>query len=296
MGLNKSKVGKEVGALALLSLVELNDLGPEELTVTRPKFKKPRPPTQPAPEANNVEAKPTPEPPAQRTREVKPVGSPPNILAFLLADLKRLKGQDNFTILGISPKCTQAIAEEAGSRNINRYQEILRGDISTEIRVAAQQMLTIVTSAAATVAMARQGVSSQHDAVDMSNMTTEERAFLQGKKAFANRDYSLARKCFKRARDERLDSVDNLSWLGWAVYHDTEIEKEDRVKEAFDMLRLASSFNPHHEDGQYFLAYVEGHHGLMKQALQRLVGLLGDNPNHESAKNLAREYRGMLKK
>tara|TARA_B110000037_G_C16993117_1_gene453963 strand:+ start:100 stop:780 length:681 start_codon:yes stop_codon:yes gene_type:complete len=217
------------------------------------------------------------------------------LLALLNADLDRLKGQDNFTILGISPKCTQVVAEEAGSRNIKRYQEILRGDISTEIRLAAQQMLTIVTGAAATVAKARQGSVEQQSPVDTSNMTTEERAFLQGKKAFSNRDYILARKCFKRARDERLDSVDNLAWLGWAIYHDKEIEKEDRVKEAFDMLRLASSFNPHHEDGQYFLAYVEGHHGLIKQALQRLIGLLGDKPDNESAKNLAREYRRMLK-
>ena len=292
MGLDKGAVGIEIGALALLSLVELSDLGPEELTVTRPRRRQPaRPPT-----SNILGGKARAKPPVYATLKESHESKISKILALLLEDLERLKGKDSFTILGISPKCTQAVAEEAGARNIKRYQEILRGDISTEVRVAAQKMLTMVTTAAATVASARQGVSDEPVALDMSNMTTEERAFTQGKKAFHNRDYTLARRSFKRARDERLDSVDNLAWLGWAVYHDTDIEKEERVKEAFDMLRLANSFNPHHEEGQYFLAYVEGHHGLMAQALQRLRGLLGNNPNHESAKNLAREYRRMLNK
>jgi len=288
MGLNIASVAREIGALSILSMVDFKELGPEEFTVSRPRVQRSKRQTSDLPVDSVQKTKAKQEPKIKKD-------APSKILTFLLADLERLKGEDSFTILGISPKCTQAVAEQAGSRMIKRYQDILREDINTETRVAAQKMLTMVTGAAATVAKARQGVSEQPDTVDISKMTTEERAFAEGKKAFNNRDYNLARKCFKRARDERLDSVDNLAWLGWAVYHNTEMDKEDRVKEAFDMLRLASSFNPHHEDGQYFLAYVEGHHGLIKQALQRLTGLLGDNPNNESAKSLAREYRRLLK-
>jgi tetratricopeptide (TPR) repeat protein len=116
----------------------------------------------------------------------------------------------------------------------------------------------------------------------------EELAFNEGVKAFSTSDYKRAVQCFRKARDERIDSVRNMAWLGWAVFHNTEKPQEEREEEALDLLRLASSFDPSHKQGQFFLAFVELKTGAVENAIKRLTILLKRYPGHKEAKKLMR--------
>ena len=54
------------------------------------------------------------------------------------------------------------------------------------------------------------------------------------------------------------------------------------------MLRLASSFDPAHRQGQFFLAYVEFKTGEIEQATARLGILVKRYDDHKEAKKLLR--------
>jgi tetratricopeptide (TPR) repeat protein len=116
----------------------------------------------------------------------------------------------------------------------------------------------------------------------------EELAFNEGVKAFSAGDHKRAVQCFRKARDERIDSVRNMAWLGWAVFHNTEKPPEERNEEALDLLRLASSFDPTHRQGQFFLSFVELKTGAVENAVKRLAILLKRYPGHKEAKKLMR--------
>jgi len=133
-------------------------------------------------------------------------------------------------------------------------------------------------------------------AIQYADETTEELAFSEGKKAFSTGDFKRAVQCFRKARNERIDSVRNLAWLGWAIFHNADQPQDERTEDALDMLRLASSFDTTHRQGQFFLAYVEFKTGEIEQATTRLGVLVKRYADHVEAKKLLRMIQAKHKK
>ena len=218
--------------------------------------------------------------------------TPQQTLRRLLSETKRLEGQDPYTILGIAPKSTNEMLKATVQRMESRYSKLSRDpDLSEEARTLAANLAQVVVEAEAEALQERS--QAQADAAPPAPKrpqadpeSIEELAFAEGTKAFAAGDFARATQCFRKARNERIDSVRNLAWLGWAIFYNGEMSEEQRHEESVDMLKLAVSFDPRNRQAQFFLAYVESKLQEPEKAIERLQNLLVLYPDHKEAKRL----------
>ena len=241
--------------------------------------------------------------PARKTRKAfeadkmaKPAGpSAEETLARLKDEHSRLKNADDHTILGIAPGSPDTLVRSTSERLMQRYDDLYQDDSNPkEVRVRARMILRLTQQAEKRILTGREIDDVVEDASTkplepstvQAPQTTEELAYSEGTKAFSTGNYKRAIQCFKKARDERIDSARNLAWLGWAIFHNEEIPTEERIEESLDTLRLASTFDPQHRQGQFFLAFAENETGQTEQAEKRLKILLKKHADHKEAKKL----------
>ena len=293
----------ELGALKVLGLVEFQEVAPRQ--AQQPRKTRPTPAPAPAVEAppQSVvapsESVPEPKPEKPRpppTPVMAPVVSevPPGeaVLRRLKREHKALKNADHYTILGVDPKASQEMIETFSERMKTRYQEILEDPTnSPEILFLAGDIKRWVDNAADLLAKQNSRPRDEVDMTGYADASTEDQAFREGQTAMEAGLYTRATQCFTRARNERLDSARNLAWLGWATYHDQNLDLAERTDEALEFLRLASTFDPHHKEGQYYLAFIEGKNGMAPQAIKRLKGLLLEDKDNSVAQTLLSKLR-----
>jgi CheY-like chemotaxis protein len=210
----------------------------------------------------------------------------------LVREWEALQGADHYTVLGASPRTPPDRLEAQAQRMVDRYGGLASDERQPQpVRELARKILVRVEDAQELVAGRKQAVATFGMAEETEHLSREDQAFQEGQTAMEAGLYERAALCFTAARNERLDSARNLAWLGWATYHNVNLSLEDRCKEGLDFLRLASSFDPHHKEGQYFLAFIEGKHGKPEQAVKRLQGLLQDDPGNRVARTLLNSLR-----
>ena len=229
------------------------------------------------------------------------VANPKQVLLRLKNEKIRLQGQDPYTLLGIAPDSPDEMLRNAAERMIQRYSKLSKDPaLPTEAQEIAADLKQLMERAEARLLNERENQYGQEEQVPAPPPTdvksTEELAFSEGSKAFAAGNFQRAMQCFKKARDERIDSVRNLCWLGWAIFHNQEMPADQREEEALDMLRLANSFNPQHSQACFFLAYVERELGESDKAEVRLINLLRHNEDHREAKKLLRSIQRKKKR
>ncbi len=213
----------------------------------------------------------------------------------LVREWGALQGADHYTVLGASPTTPPDRLEAQAQRMVERYSTLANDEKQPHpVRELAGKILSRVEDAQELVAGRKQAVATFGMEDDAGNLSKEDLAFQEGQTAMEAGLFERAAQCFTAARNERLDSARNLAWLGWATYHNANLSVEDRCKEGLDFLRLASSFDPHHKEGQYFLAFIEGKHGKPEQAIKRLQGLLQDDPGNRVARTLLNSLRREL--
>jgi DNA-binding response OmpR family regulator len=282
LGIRPQDISQQLGALKAMGLVELI-----ETTEAPPGI-----PTNIPPTPESVLAPPVNSPRGPRRQTIP--STPETILKRLDGEYSRLKNADDFTILGLPQSAEDSMVHATWSRLRDRYTEMAEDEsLPTPIRRRAESILRLSKEAAKRVLSDRKGDSTQNETADSQSsppaqQELEELAFNEGVKAFAAGDHKRAVQCFRKARDERIDSVRNMAWLGWAVFHNTEKPQEERNEEALDLLRLASSFDPSHRQGQFFLSFVELKTGAVENAVKRLTILLKRYPGHKEAKKLMR--------
>ena len=234
-------------------------------------------PVQEAPRAARPAPKPTPTSTPGGPRKKSPY--PPRELRAMRRRLRReaetMETFDAWTILGIPHHASKDDAERAIERVRPRYQ--LKPGAPDDVVELAAKVLEKIEAAFVEIIEAPEQVPEETafsfgGEPESSQSTTgrEEEAFAAGKVALAKGDATTAVRCFRAARDERLDSARNLAWLGWAIYQDTSRDEEARVQEALAELQLADSFDSTDVDVQYFLAQVEVAAGLARSALARV--------------------------
>jgi hypothetical protein len=213
-------------------------------------------------------------------------------LKRLVREWGALKDADHYTVLGASPTTPPDRLEAQAQRMAERYSSLANDEKQPQpVRELARKILGRVKDAQELVAGRKQAVATFGMAEGDAQLSKEDLAFQEGQSAMEAGLFERAAQCFTAARNERLDSARNLAWLGWATYHIADLSLEDRCKEGLDFLRLASSFDPHHKEGQYFLAFIEGKHGKPEQAIKRLQGLLQDDPGNRVARTLLNSMR-----
>lgn len=285
LGIPPQDVSQQLGALKAMGLVELI-----ETTEGSPGI-----PTNIPPTPERVIAPPVKSPTGPRTQPIP--STPEAILKRLNGEYIRLKNADDFTILGLPQSADDSMVHVTWNRLRERYTGMAEDEsLPTPIRRRAEAILRLTKEAAKRVLSDRKGDSdtstqartASSQSSQPAQQELEELAFDEGVKAFSAGDHKRAVQCFRKARDERIDSVRNMAWLGWAVFHNTEKPQEERNEEALDLLRLASSFDPSHRQGQFFLSFVELKTGAVENAVKRLTILLKRYPGHKEAKKLMR--------
>jgi CheY-like chemotaxis protein/tetratricopeptide (TPR) repeat protein len=270
MGIPAQDIARQLGALkalGLITLVDVTQASPRQVT---------------APQRPRVVAPPTPE----------------AVLKRLDGEYERIKNTDDFTILGLPKDADDPTVRATWDRLKERYSALKSDpDLPQALRHRAEVLLRLSKEATKRVLTNRE-VLEALGAVEPTPGSTKESgpatqsledlAYSEGQKAFSAGDHKRAVQCFRKAHDERIDSARNMAWLGWSVFHQPEKPEEERNEEALDLLRLASSFDPTHRQGQFFLAYVELKTGQATQAIKRLQVLLKRYPDHTEAKKLMR--------
>ncbi|MEC7113528.1 MAG: hypothetical protein VXW79_01070, partial [Bacteroidota bacterium] len=218
---------------------------------------------------------------------------PALVLRRLKSEFERLKHADPHTILGLPRDCGADLLHGATQRMESRYSLQSRDpDLPKEARKIAAQLARMVVEAETSILSADAKPRSARTAAPPSPApqnaapSLEELAFSEGTKAFAAGDFKRATQCFRKARDEKIDSVRNLAWLGWAVFHHPNMPEDERIEESTDLLRLAVSFDPRNRQAQFFLAYIESKVGQAESAIKRLESVVRMHPDHREAKRL----------
>ena len=288
--LQPQDVSRQLGALKALGLIDLTKVADS----TPPKGTESDAPRAMAPAIPNPRAKLVPRRPPADTP-----ATPEAILARLNGEYQRLKNADDFTILGIPKGADDEFVRATWERLKKRYTTLANDNsMPKALQHRAEVLLRLSKEAAKRVLTNREVMDALDAATPTqksqrqapqgapSDQSIEDMAYYEGSKAFSAGDHKRAVQCFRKARDERIDSVRNMAWLGWAVFHDKEKPEEERNEEALDLLHLASSFDPGHRQGQFFLAFVELKTEQAEQAVKRLRVLLKRYPDHAEAKNL----------
>jgi|GEM_PF-2823079 len=290
--LNPGSVARQLGALKTLGIIELVDLATPRPTGQAAKVHSHAPRAM-APERKQP-ARPAPgkeQPTAQQ------------IMKRLQSEHERLKGADPFTILGLASDAPDSDIRNTADRMTQRYQRIANdNELPRAVCRMGGLLLALTQNAERRILNDREQREEEvlppptPKAIQYADETTEELAFSEGKKAFSTGDFKRAVQCFRKARNERIDSVRNLAWLGWAIFHNADQPQDERTEDALDMLRLASSFDTTHRQGQFFLAYVEFKTGEIEQATTRLGVLVKRYADHVEAKKLLRMIQAKHKK
>ena len=279
--IDAQNVVPQLGALRALGLIRLEPIA------SRPIGRRPtNPPPATRPKLSSKTAhSPGPRPQADP--------SPALVLKRLKSELQRLENADPYTILGLPRDCGADLLHGATQRMESRYSMQSRDPaLPKAARKIAAKLAQLVVEAETAILSAqsqpsvRQTEKAPKPKADQPPDSMEELAFSEGTKAFAAGDFARATKCFRKARDERIDSVRNLAWLGWAIFHYSELPKDERIEESTDLLRLAVSFDPSHRQAQFFLAYVESMTDQVDAAMNRLQALVKVHPDHREAKKL----------
>jgi CheY-like chemotaxis protein len=296
---------RELAALAQIGVVEFQPIADRTEAKKRAAEAKKRAAARAAEATDAAETPPSPEPAIEAGPAALPEaglslpeGAPEDAtvtMKRLVREWGALQEADHYTVLGASPTTPPDRLEAQAQRMVERYTSLAMDENQPHpVRELAGKILSRVEDAQELVAGRKQAVATFGLASDDGHMSKEELAFQEGQTAMEAGLFERAAQCFTAARNERLDSARNLAWLGWATYHNANLSMEDRCQEGLDFLRLAGSFDPHHKEGQYFLAFIEGKHGKPEQAVKRLQGLLQDDPGNRVARTLLNSLRREL--
>ena len=160
--------------------------------------------------------------------------------SWVIAEYERLKTADSEIILGVNSKMDSKLILATTRRMRGRYQDILaQSKISEDVRIAAKNMLKLIEKA-----------SQSLSTMDGDESLPEyQRIFNYAKRMLEKEDWTQAYKALAKAHQMRIEDVDILAHLGWALYKADESKKD----EALENMQLALHLDPQNIDCLVFL-------------------------------------------
>jgi len=275
-----SAISRPIAGLLTLGLVYLNPLAAPARPASKPRRRRARLPAGPLP-LRPAEAPRAP----RRTRG----GMDPAVQeAFLHKERARLESTGDWSLLGIAATDDPRRVEAAVKRLNDRYISIRADSNAT----AAARSHAGVFQGWTQEAAKRIRAGHPRDAGAPGDRRSDEDVLFEaGLQAALSENWERALRCFRTARNLKIDSARNLAWMGWATHH--VAADAGAREEALELLQLADSFDPTHPDGQYFLAALEARSGSPQVAQARLGRLLARHPGRDDARRLLTELRLM---
>ena len=207
-------------------------------------------------------------------------------LKRLRREVKSLADVDDWTVLSLQPTHDLSAVEAASARMQSRYLKVSAGTDNPETRRLAQQLVTRIEEATASL-KALVAVYSAYGPPDAPD-SREEIAFREGFSALQRRDIPRAHRLFAAAYDEHMQSPRNLVYMAWT----THLAKgPSRLDEVLEYLQLADSLTPNVPQTQFFLATIESERGDLERAEQRLARLIKTGNASQEAHSLFRRVR-----
>jgi tetratricopeptide (TPR) repeat protein len=185
--------------------------------------------------------------------------------AYLIREYERLKNEDPFVILGLAKDSTPELVRATLNRLMERYTGALEQD-----RESAQNMIDLVQGAADRILVGDVG---------NSDIPEHEKFFRYGLRAMEKGNWANADKAFTKAYQLCIEDNRILAHLGWARYHNEELEEQARTDEALENLQLALHLDNKELDTLVFISKIYFQLGEFEKALRpirKASGLTSD--------------------
>jgi hypothetical protein len=179
------------------------------------------------------------------------------LLTRLQREFETVQNASPPVALGVPADSSPALVDEAASRMRDRYTRLSQdGGLPDEVRELAGRIGQVIRQAHRHFGF-KGATGFEEPATPTQQISTSDRLEIlleQGRKFIARGEWSAADAILSEAHRDQLDHAGILSNLGWARLHNPNRDEEERTEEGRDFLLLGEQFDPHHVDGQYFLA------------------------------------------
>ena len=215
------------------------------------------------------------------------------VLSRLQREADNLRAASPAVVLGVPAESPPELVAKAAERMRVRYTVMSQDqDLPEEARQLARQILAAVDEASRVFSDPRyRAVDAGAGLPGMSG--DEEELLARGRELITRRDWEEADRVLSEARSLRLDHAGILSNLAWARYNNPRYPEARRAREARELLLLAEQFDPHHGEGQYYLAEVLFFEGNNLAALKRAGRAVKANPEDPMAQRLYKRLKSL---
>ncbi|MBM76423.1 MAG: hypothetical protein CMK59_13540 [Proteobacteria bacterium] len=228
-----TEVWKKLYALWLMGLIQVKD-NPSEKALAR-KQKKAEQQRQKL---------------GEQPRRISARGSKSRLLE---AEYNRLKNENPYVILGLSQDSSKDLVSATLRRLKARYQAAQEQEPE-----AALLMLELIQKSADQILTG---------AVGNVELEEHERFYQVGLKAIENKDWPRADKALSKAYQLCIEDINILANLGWARFHNEEVDESKRQDEALENLQLAVQLDSSNLNALVFLSQIYKELGQPDKAL-----------------------------
>jgi hypothetical protein len=215
--------------------------------------------------------------------------SDPALVRRLRRELELVKGDDDFTLLGLSARSSQEDIQAQGNRMVRRFQKLANSsDTGEPARTLAKRMLSKVVDA---TERAQSGKGRRAKATELSPAN----ALDEGRTQLEQGDFATAAKCFAVARNHEPYNSTNVAWLGWAIFNDPSREGVARRERGRKLLDEAEGLGGKGDAG-FLQARADIIEGDLVRAWSRLEEVVKAHPQHAAACALLSQVKKDVKK
>ena len=189
---------------------------------------------------------------------------------YLIREYERLKNEDPFVVLGLAKDSTPELVRSTLGRLMERYTAALDQD-----RESAQNMIDLIQNAADRILVGDVG---------NSDIAEHEKFFRYGLRAMEKGNWPNADKAFTKAYQLCIEDNRILAHLGWARFHNEELDEQTRIDEALENLQLALHLDNKELDTLVFISRIYFKMGEFEKALRPIRKASGLTPDAEIQK------------
>ena len=218
--------------------------------------------------------------------EVQIKDSPDKILEFYI----QLKSRNYLELLGLKPDTDDEQVE-------NAYHELLRefgrdrfpSRMEPEIEAKLEEINTdIIKAYEALRSQERRarylaGLKAKEEKPRPQTYLHAENFLQEGMKYVRNRDYVNAQKMFEKAVELSPNEPEYYAYLGWTIYCNPELDREEKTQKAKDKISQAIKMNPNMDSGHVFLGKILKEQGDEQAAVREFKLAVKCNPNCREA-------------
>lgn len=211
----------------------------------------------------------------------------PKKLERLERDLSRLRGADDWVVLGCNPSMDPTAIELQCRRLLERYETVWQDARSEAVRDVAKEIYDIVR---ASVDRVRQG-NAKHEIKSVNPQTAAE----DGLRLVDQGRFDEAVKAFGLAQQHEPYAPRHQAWLGYAYFHDTTRDLTERQRKGRKLIEKATMLGGASGTPNYVQALMLFEEKDLVRAWNHVEIALRSEPDHRRARELKAKIQAELK-